>query len=92
MPAAATPLISARVSKVSALLVGLIGHLWPYLIAAVAGLGFLWSAYSKGKAAERAKQIAADAAAATEGQKIDDAVAGRAPDDNRKALGKWSKS
>lgn len=76
----------------SAILIGLIGHLWPYLIAAFAGLGFLWTAYSKGKAAEKAKQIAADAAAATEASKIDDAVAGRAPDENRKGLGKWAKS
>lgn len=76
----------------SAILIAVVGQIWPYLIAAVAGLGFLWSAYSKGKAAERAKQIAADAAAATEGQKIDDAVAGRAPDDNRGRLGQWSKS
>lgn len=75
----------------TALLVGLVGKLWPYLIAAVAGLGVLWTAYAKGKAAERAKQIAADAAAATEGQKIDDAVAGRAPDDNRKELSGWSR-
>lgn len=76
----------------SAILIAVVGQIWPYLIAAVAGLGFLWSAYSKGKAAERAKQIAADAAAATEASKIDDAVAGRAPDENRKGLGKWAKS
>lgn len=74
-----------------AILIALIGHLWPYLIAAGACLGFLWSAYSKGKAAERAKQIEADAAAATEASKIDDAVAGRAPDANRKELSGWSK-
>jgi len=77
---------------VGAIAIALISHLWPYLLAAGAGLGFLWSAYSKGKAAERAKQIAADAAAATEASKIDDAVAGRAPDDNRERLGKWAKS
>lgn len=75
----------------SALLVGLLGQLWPYLIAGVAGLGVLWSAYAKGKASEKAKQAAADAKAVTEAQKIDDAVAGRAPDDNRGRLGQWSK-
>lgn len=70
----------------------LIEQLWPYLLAGIIGLVGLTAAYFKGKSKERAKQAAADAAARTEGQKIDDAVAGRAPDDNRGRLGTWSKS
>ncbi|WP_421912718.1 hypothetical protein [Mesorhizobium sp.] len=70
----------------------LIQQLWPYLLGAVVFLGGLATAYVKGKAKERTKQAAADVAARTEGQKIDDAVAGRAPDDNRERLVKWSKS
>lgn len=70
----------------------LLGQLWPYLLAGGAALVGIWTAYAKGKASEKAKQIAADAAAATEASKIDDAVAGRAPDDNRGRLGKWTKS
>lgn len=58
----------------------------------VGGLGFGVHQRFAGAAAERNRQIAADAAAATEGQKIDDAVAGRAPADNRKELGSWSKN
>lgn len=70
----------------------LIEQLWPYLAVGLASLAGLVTAYFKGKASQKAKQAAADAAARTEGQKIDDAVAGRAPDDNRERLGKWSKS
>ncbi len=70
----------------------LIEQLWPYLLGAIVFLGGLATAYFKGKSEERAKQEAADAAARTEGQKIDDAVAGRAPDDNRGRLARWSKS
>jgi hypothetical protein len=53
--------------------------------------GVLWGRVTGAKA-ERNKQAVKDAAAATEGQKIDDAVAGRAPDDNRARLDKWAKS
>ena len=70
----------------------LIEQLWPYLLGGLVFLVGLATAYFKGKAKERAKQQSADAAARTEAQQIDDAVAGRAPDDNRERLGKWSKS
>ncbi|KRB25652.1 hypothetical protein ASD99_28145 [Mesorhizobium sp. Root695] len=46
----------------------------------------------RGAKRERNKQAVKDAAAATEAQKIDDAVAGRTLDDNRGRLGRWSKS
>ncbi|MER9583231.1 hypothetical protein [Mesorhizobium sp. M0047] len=70
----------------------LLGQVWPYLLATCAALAGLWTAYAKGKANQKARQDAADAAARSEAQKIDDAVAGRTPDDNRRRLGKWSKS
>ncbi|ESY70093.1 hypothetical protein NKH57_20075 [Mesorhizobium sp. M1050] len=70
----------------------LLGQVWPYLLATGAALAGLWTAYAKGKANQKARQDAADAAARSEAQKIDDAVAGRTPDDNRRRLGKWSKS
>lgn len=60
--------------------------------AIIGALGFGFQQRLAGAKAERNKQAADNAAAATEGQKIDDAVAGRAPDDNRGRLGKWSKS
>lgn len=75
-----------------ALVVSLLGQIWPYLLAGGIALTGLITAYAKGKAAERAKQIAADTAATSEANKIDDAVAGRAPEDNRGRLSQWSKS
>jgi hypothetical protein len=65
---------------------------WPYLAAAGAAILGLLKVYAMGKASQKAKQAQADAAAHTEAQKIDEAVAVRAPNDNRERLGKWSKS
>ncbi|MES0040007.1 ABC transporter permease [Mesorhizobium sp. M0091] len=58
--------------------------------AIIGALGFGFQQRLAGAKAERNKQAADNAAAATEGQKIDDAVTGRAPDVNRERLGKWS--
>ncbi len=60
--------------------------------AIVGAIGLAFQQRLAGAKAERNKQAVKDAAAGTEAQKIDDAVAGRAPDDNRKDLGKWSRS
>ncbi|WP_457151276.1 hypothetical protein [Mesorhizobium sp. P5_C1] len=70
----------------------MLGQLWPYLLAMGAALAGLWTAYAKGKASQKARQDAADAAARSRAQKIDDAVAGRTPADNRGRLAKWSRS
>lgn len=68
----------------------------PALIAIFGSIvgGIIWGFSQRlaGAKAERNKLAAADAKATTEGQKIDDAVAGRSPADNRERLGKWSKS
>lgn len=68
----------------------------PTVLAIGAGIIAVAGAFIKGRLsgakAERNKQAADNAVAASEGQKIDDAVAGRAPDDNRVRLDKWSKS
>jgi len=74
-----------------AILIALIGHLWPYLIAAGAGLGFLWSAYSKGKAAERAKQLEAEAKARDISDQVQNDVGALPADAARKELQSWSK-
>ena len=70
----------------------LLVQFWPYLLAAGAALTALWKAYAMGKAKNQARHDAADAAARSEAQTIDDTVAGRAPDDNRGRLAKWSRS
>lgn len=46
---------------------------------------------SAGKQAERDKQAGERLKARTEADRIDDAVAGRDPDENRKELRKWSR-
>lgn len=76
----------------SALLVGLLGQLWPYLIAGVAGLGVLWTAYAKGKASEKAKQAAAEIKARDISDQVQNDVGALPPDAARKELGEWSKS
>jgi hypothetical protein len=58
-------------------------------IGTVIGLGY---GNLRGAKRERNNQAVKDAAAGSEAQAIDDAVAGRAPDDNRGRLGEWSKS
>lgn len=68
------------------------GGIFAVIAAIIAAIG---AAYLKGKAsgtsAERIKQSARDAEAMTEAQKIDEAVAGNAPIDNREALKRWGK-
>ena len=59
--------------------------------AVIAVIGAWFKGRLSGAQSERDKQAAAQAQAQTEGQQIDDAVAGRAPDANRQELGKWSK-
>jgi len=75
----------------SALMSALLAQFWPYIVAGGAALLGLWKVYAMGKASQKAKQAEADAQATTDARKIDDAVAGRAPNDNRERLGKWSK-
>lgn len=74
-----------------ALLSGIWGKVAGWALAAAGVLAILATAYSKGKAAERAAQSTRDYEAMTEAQKIDEAVAGNAPDENRKELEKWSR-
>ncbi len=59
------------------------------VIAAIAGAWL--KGRSSGANAERDKQLKRDAAAMSEAQRIDQAVAGNDPDENRKELGKWSR-
>ena len=73
------------------LLSGLWGKVASWAIAVAGVLAILATAYSKGKAAERAAQKSRDYEAMSEAQKIDEAVAGNAPDDNRNELKKWAR-
>ena len=59
------------------------------VIAAIAGAWM--KGRSSGANAERGKQAARDAVAMSEAQRIDQAIAGNDPDENRKELSKWSR-
>ncbi len=65
--------------------------LYIYAGIALAFAAALAKAWSEGGKAARAKQLKVDYEAMTEAQKIDEAIAGNAPDENRKELGKWAK-
>mgnify|MGYP006198139693 CR=1 FL=1 len=73
----------------TALLISIALKVWPFIAAAVGFLG--WGIYRerKGAAKERAKQAASEAKARDVADEIDDAVAGRSPDENRKELKSW---
>ncbi|RUV86913.1 ABC transporter permease [Mesorhizobium sp. M1A.F.Ca.IN.020.06.1.1] len=77
----------------SALLAWLLTN--PTVLAIGAAIIAVVAAWFKGRLsgaqAERNKQAADQAEAASEAHKIDDAVAGRAPNANRTELGTWSK-
>lgn len=62
---------------------------WPYILAGIAALAALFKYRSGIIKAERAKQDRARIEAMTEAQKIDEAIAGRDPDENRKEFGTW---
>ena len=44
----------------TALVLSLIEHLWPYLLAVGGAMALLWRAYAAGKKAEKAKQAEAE--------------------------------
>lgn len=64
---------------------------WPYLLGAAALVFGAFKIRQSGVKAERAKQAADRLQTRTEADKIDDAVAGRSGDENRKRLGKWGR-
>ena len=76
----------------TALVLSLIEHLWPYLLAAGGAGLMLWRAYAAGKKAEKAKQSEAELEARDIADRIDNDVGAVPPADARKELGKWSKS
>jgi len=60
-------------------------------VAIFAALGWGFHQRKAGTASEREKQAAREAKARTIADEIDDAVAGRSPDDNRKELSEWGR-
>lgn len=73
------------------LVLSLIEHLWPYLLAAGGAGLMLWRAYAAGKKAEKAKQVEAEMEARDIADRIDNDVGAIPPADARKELGRWSR-
>ncbi|MER8882585.1 hypothetical protein [Mesorhizobium sp. M0816] len=74
-----------------AIIAALIGQFWPYILAGVMALAGIWTAYSKGKASQKAKLDAERLAARSEADKIDQAVAGMTDAEVLKEQAKWSR-
>ena len=75
----------------TALVLSLIEHLWPYLLAALGAAAALWRVYAAGRKAERAKQAEAEMRARDIADQIDDDVHAVPPAEARKELGRWSR-
>lgn len=75
----------------SALVLSLIEHLWPYLLAAGGAGLMLWRAYASGKKAAKAKQAEAELEARDIADRIDNDVGAVPPAEARKELGRWSR-
>lgn len=72
------------------LLTAIIADLWPVIIAIIGAAG--WGIHQRraGAKSEQAKRNAERMKARTEADRIEDAIAGRDPDDNRSELRRWS--
>ncbi len=62
-----------------------------WIAGGVAGLVGILVARNSGKNAEKRAQLERDAKARTVADKIDDAVAGRSEDENRRRLQRWTR-
>jgi len=75
----------------TALVLSLIEHLWPYLLAAGGAGLMLWRAYAAGKKAEKAKQAEAELEARDIADQIDSDVHALPTELRRDELSKWSR-
>ncbi len=75
----------------TALILSLIEHLWPYLLAAGGAAAALWRVYAAGRKAERAKQAEAEMRARDIADQIDSDVHALPTELRRDELSKWSR-
>ncbi len=75
----------------SALVLSLIEHLWPYLLAAGGAGLMLWRAYAAGKKAEKAKQSEAEMEARDIRDAVQNDVNALPAELRRDKLSKWSR-
>lgn len=75
----------------TALVLSLIEHLWPYLLAAGGAGLMLWRAYAAGKKAEKAKQVEAEMDARDIRDAVQNDVNALPAELRRDKLSKWSR-
>lgn len=75
----------------TALVLTLIEHLWPYLLAAGGAVALLWRAYAAGKKAEKAKQAEAEMEARDIRDQVDNDIGAMPADKALEELGKWKR-
>ena len=75
----------------TALVLSLIEHLWPYLLAASGAGLMLWRAYAAGKKAEKAKQAEAEMDARDIRDQVQNDVGSMPADKAREELSKWQR-
>ena len=74
------------------IILAVLGKFWPVILAGFGALAWGFRQRRAGAASERAKQAKAEAKARSIADEIDDAVAGRSADENRKELkAKWQR-
>lgn len=73
----------------TAFLLGLLPTIAPYAILMLGAVATFFYGRHGGAAAERAKRLREEAKARHTADEIEDAIAGRTPDANRKELGTW---
>lgn len=75
----------------TALVLTLIEHLWPYLLAVGGAMALLWRAYAAGKKAEKAKQAEAEIEARDIRDQVDNDIGAMPADKALEELGKWKR-
>lgn len=71
------------------IILAVLGKFWPVILAGFGALAWGFRQRRAGANAERAKQAAREAKARGVADEIEDAIAGRSPEENRKELRKW---
>lgn len=74
------------------ILLGLLSNFWPYILAGLGGLVFIFQQRRAGAKAERARQAQRDAEARDVADQVDNDVGAMTPEQRKEALKKWSRS
>lgn len=75
----------------SAILLALLGQVWPYLIGGAGLLFAAWKLRRSGAQAERAKQAKAEQKARELADQVENDIGALTPEQRRERLGQWSR-